>query len=169
MDDIINFIVRTLVILIKLILFAPFALITFLIGRSIEKQHYKSLQQREEQLTNIKVFVDGNKFIPSQNIISADLVSGNVVMAADYFKTLLSSIKTLFGGRLNSLESILDRGRREAILRMKEQSKNASYIINVRFETSVISEVIAGKALKVEICAYGTAIYIQNNYETSRN
>jgi uncharacterized protein YbjQ (UPF0145 family) len=76
-----------------------------------------------------------------------------------------SLLKGLFGGRLNSFESMLDRGRREAILRMKEEARRmgAKAIFNVRLETSTLSSSSngAGRSKKglacVELVAYGTA------------
>ena len=58
-------------------------------------------------------------------------------------------------------ESLLDRGRREAILRMKEQAIawGATQVINVRLETSSIGKQTGGKGLvSIEVIAYGTGI-----------
>ena len=58
-------------------------------------------------------------------------------------------------------ESLLDRGRREAILRMKEQAIawGGTQIYNVRLETSNIGSQGGGKGLAaLEVTAYGTAI-----------
>jgi uncharacterized protein YbjQ (UPF0145 family) len=68
----------------------------------------------------------------------------------------------LVGGRVASYESLLDRGRREAILRMKEEAFERGYnaVINVRIETSRLAsssrngEGTAG----VEVLAFGTAL-----------
>jgi len=65
----------------------------------------------------------------------------------------------IFGGRVSSYESLLDRGRREAILRMKESAKGASEIVNVRIETSSISKNDNRGIGSIEVYAYGTAIY----------
>lgn len=56
----------------------------------------------------------------------------------------------------------MDRGRREAVVRMKEQARGmgATMIFNVRFETSSLSEDQSGKQLmfSAEFIAYGTAL-----------
>ena len=92
----------------------------------------------------------------------AILVSGSVVVSEDYFKQAVAGLQTLFGGRLRSYESLLDRARREAVLRMKEDARQrlGTMIVNVKFETYSVP----GKAAMgaVEILAYGTALVPQS-------
>ncbi len=92
----------------------------------------------------------------------ARLVSGNVVISIDYYKKLLSAIRAIFGGRLGSYESLLDRARREAILRMKAACARAGgrIVVNVRIETASISRYSQnrGSVGSVEVVAYGTAL-----------
>ena len=68
----------------------------------------------------------------------------------------------LFGGRVKSYESLLDRARREALLRMKEEAVARGYaaVINVRLETTrMASSRRKGKATAgVEILAFGTGL-----------
>ena len=55
---------------------------------------------------------------------------------------------------------LVDRGRREAILRMKEQCADADLIVNLRIETSRISKGAKRRSLgTVEVFAYGTALW----------
>ncbi|MEM9005468.1 MAG: heavy metal-binding domain-containing protein, partial [Cyanobacteria bacterium P01_F01_bin.86] len=61
------------------------------------------------------------------------------------------------GGRITTYETLLERGRREAILRMKEDAIKwkASKIVNVRLETAEMG----GQGLvALEIVAYGTGV-----------
>jgi len=90
----------------------------------------------------------------------AALVTGSVVVSEDYFKRVLSSLQSIFGGRLKSYESLLDRARREAVLRMKEQAqrRGARMIINVKFQTLAISGRQPNSVGAVELLAYGTAL-----------
>ena len=96
------------------------------------------------------------------DIAEAQMVVGNVVISIDYFKRFLAGLRMLFGGRVSSYESLLDRARREAMLRMKEDAFERGYnaVINVRIETSRLAsssrkgEGTAG----VEILAFGTAV-----------
>jgi uncharacterized protein YbjQ (UPF0145 family) len=129
-------------------------------GRIQEARHYKSIRARENTLGGITVF--SNRFpprLPAPH--DAVLVSGSVVVSEDYFKQAVAGLQTLFGGRLRSYESLLDRARREAVLRMKEDAKQrlGTMIINVKFETYSVP----GKAAMgaVEILAYGTALVPQ--------
>jgi len=67
----------------------------------------------------------------------------------------------LIGGRVKPYESLLERGRREALLRMKEQALalNANLIVNVKIETAAISKGATAQQIGcVEVLAYGTAL-----------
>ena len=65
-------------------------------------------------------------------------------------------------GEINVFTKIVDWARREAKQRLREQVAEAGYdaVINVRFETTVMSRTRGGKdrTSGVEILAYGTAI-----------
>ena len=56
-----------------------------------------------------------------------------------------------------SYESLLDRGRREAMLRMKKQASalGADYVFNVKYETMAVG---GGRLASIEVLAYGTAL-----------
>ena len=85
-------------------------------------------------------------------------VAGSVVLSVDYFKKFLYSLRKIVGGEARSLESLMDRGRREAVLRMKEQYPDADTIFNVRLETTNISGSNPKALGAVEVFAYGTAV-----------
>lgn len=97
-----------------------------------------------------------------QEFRSANLVVGSVVIAEDYFKRIAASLKSLVGGRLTAYESLMDRGRREAIIRMKQAAREAgaSMIFNVRIETARLSESDSNRQalFAAEFIAYGTAL-----------
>ena len=69
----------------------------------------------------------------------------------------MAGMINLFGGRVTPFESMLDRARREAVLRMKDKAKtnNARYVFNVKFETT---RVLVGQRGAMEVMAYGTAL-----------
>ncbi|CAM5220825.1 hypothetical protein ALON55S_03865 [Alishewanella longhuensis] len=96
-----------------------------------------------------------------QQIDKAELVCGSVVISIDYFKRLLAMLRSIVGGPVASYETLLDRARREALLRMKEQCTGAVQIINIRVETSSIHNAAGNGIGSVELLAYGTAIYGQ--------
>ncbi len=130
----------------------------YFFGRLAEKKHYKSIIKREKQYKNILAV---NSRVPpiAAKPMSSCLVSGSVVVSVDYFKRFLSGLRALIGGRVIAYESLLDRARREAILRMKKQASdlNANMIFNIKFETSSISKNARGRIGSIEVLAYGTA------------
>jgi uncharacterized protein YbjQ (UPF0145 family) len=131
----------------------------YLFGQYFERKHYKSIIQREKETLHVPLLT--MKTTPSGlKKCEAALVTGSVVISVDYFKRFLAGIRGLIGGRLKSYESLVDRARREAILRMKEQAidRGAIVVTNVRIETSSISKG-QGKAIgSIEVLAYGTSI-----------
>lgn len=128
-------------------------------GSYRENKHYQSIYQREAELKDIMVFE--SRFCPQpQQHLGGQLVHGNVVISTDYFKMFVAGLRKLVGGRLKSYESLFDRGRREAILRMKLSAKELGFdqIFNVRFETSSISKGARNNLGSVEVYVYGSAI-----------
>ena len=136
-------------------------IVTYLIGNAVEKLHYRDIRIRESRSRRFPA-VNFRTPPKSWHIVGAEMVAGNVVVSIDYFKRFLAGLRMLFGGRVAAYESLLDRARREAILRMKEAAFAGGYnaVINVRIETSRLAssnrkgEGIAG----VEILAFGTAV-----------
>jgi uncharacterized protein YbjQ (UPF0145 family) len=128
-------------------------------GRWIERRHYASIRRRERELADIPVFAV--RLPPPRLAASAaSLVAGSVVIADDYFKKLVAGLHTFFGGRVRSYESLVDRARREAVLRMKAEARRlgAAMIVNVKFQTFSIPGRRTGSTRAVEVLAYGTAV-----------
>ncbi|MEL6468671.1 MAG: heavy metal-binding domain-containing protein [Cyanobacteria bacterium J06623_4] len=132
----------------------------FFVGKHFEQKHYASIKAREKATLHVPIANFGAKQkLPHAH--ETELFVGSVVVANDYFKTIAAGLRNLVGGRMVVYESLVDRGRREALLRMKEEAIEwgASQVINVRFETSSIGGQTRGNGLSaVEIMAYGTAI-----------
>jgi uncharacterized protein YbjQ (UPF0145 family) len=128
----------------------------YIVGRILEKRHYASIRQRERELRSVVALT--TRFAPQGiELRKFNLVSGAVVVSSDYFKTFVASFRNLFGGRFRGYETLLDRARREALLRLKEQAKaqGSQLVIGVRYQTSTIS----GSATpSMEVIAYGTAL-----------
>lgn len=147
--------------LIQLGFFAALLTIGLLFGTLAEKRHFARLREDEAALRDVLVF---NERRPpgDREFSQATLVVGAVVIGEDYFKRVAASLRSLFGGRLVVYESLMDRGRREAIVRMKRaaRERGATMVFNVRFETSSLSEDRSGKApmFSAEFLAYGTAL-----------
>lgn len=128
-------------------------------GSYREKQHYASIVEREAQFADILIFESRYPDDMGRRR-GGELVQGNVVISSDYFKLFVAGLRKLVGGRLRSFETLLDRGRREAVLRMKEQAAamGANQIFNVKFETSSISKGEQNTLGSIEVLAYGTAL-----------
>jgi uncharacterized protein YbjQ (UPF0145 family) len=130
-------------------------------GRIIEKRHYRDIRQRERRLRRIAT-ATFHRVPRTWDVRGSGLVTGSVVISVDHFKRFLASLRMLFGGRVKSYESLLDRARREALLRMKEEAVACGYtaVINVRLETTrMASSRRKGKATAgVEVLAFGTGL-----------
>ncbi len=127
-------------------------------GRILESRHYKSIEAREHDLLPLPAVTLKNALDPTRDIRSAQLVAGNAVISVDYFKRFLSGLRNIFGGRVTAYETLVDRARREAILRMKAEAPKADIILNMRVQTSSISKGKKDAVGTVEALAYGTAI-----------
>ncbi|NNC99938.1 MAG: heavy metal-binding domain-containing protein [Gammaproteobacteria bacterium] len=135
----------------------------YLVGSYREKRHFESIFQREAELQEILVFESRQLPVTGTGlayISGGQLVHGNVVISVDYFKRFVAGLRMLIGGRMRSYESLLDRGRREAVLRMKAQAREqgAEQIFNVRFETASISKGEDASLGSIEVFVYGSAI-----------
>jgi len=128
-------------------------------GRFAEKKHYKSIIQREKQFRSLPAIAVKTPPIMDEST-NSQLVTGNVVISVDYFKRFISVLRNLVGGRVTSYETLIDRARREAILRMKEKAYklNAKYVFNIKFETASIYKGRRQQIGSVEVLAYGTAV-----------
>jgi len=146
---------------LDLILIITLLVITFCTGSYLEKRHFKKIKQREIALIRKPIVSYGiKKWNSSRKVKSVELVTGEVVISGDYFKNFVAALKNFFGGRLTTFESVLDRGRREAILRMREKAKGANLIVNTRIESVMLNDLYSGQG-GVPQCAiipYGTAI-----------
>jgi uncharacterized protein YbjQ (UPF0145 family) len=136
--------------------FVALLAIGYFAGRAVEQRHYASIRLRERRYRDVLAFA--MRFPPDPRTPQrAFLVHGTVVISADYFKTFVAGLRNLIGGRFRSYETLMERARREAILRLKEdaRAKGARLVVCVRFETTTIA---TGWAPAVEVLAYGTAL-----------
>ena len=131
------------------------------IGRATESAHLRRLDAQEQSFSDILVTAM-RRLPPGWRASDSVLVNGEVVIATDYFKVFAASLRKLFGGRVRSYETLVDRARREAICRMLTQARRAgaNAVWNVRIETSTIQGKQQGKSGGVEVLAYGTAMKV---------
>ncbi len=127
----------------------------YLFGSLAERRHYKRIREREAKSTGLPVIA--SRYPPQDQRYHQHLVAGSTVVASDYFKSFLAGLVNIFGGRVTPYESMLDRARREAVLRMKDKASElgAAYVFNIKFDTTRIA---TGRLAAMEVLAYGTAM-----------
>ncbi len=131
--------------------------IGYVAGRVAESRHYQSIRAREQKLLDVPA-VSWKTLNDPRPIAEAVLTTGSVVVSVDYYKRVLMLFRKIFGGEIRSYASLIDRGRREAVLRMKESCPAADLFLNCRIETSTISNGQSKATGTVEILAYATAV-----------
>ena len=133
-------------------------------GRISEKRHFKRLIEREASTQHLPVVA--TRYPPMDQAYHQQLVTGSVVIASDYFKGFLAGLINIFGGRVTPFESMLDRARRESMLRMKDAAMqlNARYVFNIKYDTTRIA---TGRLAAMEVLVYGTAMIPVDTPETT--
>lgn len=155
---------RTLWELRDLLGFVALVSAGYVFGRRIETRHFAELRARERASLALPVLT-ARRVDPAWTVEDAALVTGIAVVSIDYFKYVAASLRNFFGGRVSAYESLLDRARREAVLRMKDAAgaRGANVIVNARLEISSVSGLDAGQrgARSAEVLAYGTALRLR--------
>jgi len=130
------------------------------IGRGIISRHRKRLDAQDEafkdiRLHNVKytppVSVDVSAGAPSETY----LITGSLVLSIDVFRRLIAAFIQLAGGEVHNYSDLLERGRRDALLRLKAEADRfgAKDIYNIKIQSAAI-----GANQGIEILAYGTAV-----------
>ncbi len=139
-------------------------IVTYFTGTALERRHYASIRERELRYRSLPA-ITFRSVPPGWTATECALITGSVVISVDYFKRFLSGLRMIIGGRVKSYETLLDRARREALLRLKEDAveRGCHAVVNVRLETCRIanarnSERIAG----LEVLAFGTGLKLLN-------
>ena len=83
-------------------------------------------------------------------------VFGLTVRSRNIGSQLGASFKSLVGGELRGMTTMLAEGRRQAIARLEEEAtqRGGNAIVAMRFDTSELG------GTWTEICAYGTAVVV---------
>lgn len=152
MENIIDLIITIVpIILIFIGLFA---------GTIAEKRHFKRLDVQEAEYAHIPVTDVRTYLYPVDTQVQPVMVLSTVVVATDYFKTFLAQIRKIFGGELRSYRSLMERARREGVVRLKQQAiqHQCNAICNVRIDTADIGGATRKKgAAMVGVIVTGTA------------
>jgi uncharacterized protein YbjQ (UPF0145 family) len=122
-----------------------------------ERKHIKSLDAREADLLHVKIEAWQKLPIEADKSSLSNILFGSVVLSHDMFRSLTIFITKLFGGHIKHFERLLDRARREAIIRLKEDALAQGFekIINLKIITTSIKR---NGPKSVEIMVYGTGV-----------
>jgi uncharacterized protein YbjQ (UPF0145 family) len=147
-------------IVIQAVVVVALLVLGYVFGSLAEKRHYRRIRAREAGSVGLPVVA--SRYPPQDRRYGQQLVKGSVVISSDYFKNFFAGLVNIFGGRVTPFESLLDRARREAVLRMKEQASgfDAAYVFNIKFDTSRLA---TGRLAAIEVLAYGTAMIPLDN------
>ena len=142
-------------------LLALVILFSYLTAR--DQAHFEIIKKREFELLYFPIHtLEYDPNVGTMLTIRAQhsfLVSSSIAISANAFMVFIANIIAIFGGNISFYESLLDRSRRETILRLKEDAiaKGAHEILNLRFEYT--SGVMSRENNRyIEVLAYGTAI-----------
>ncbi len=140
--------------------FLPFLVLVglgFFFGRMNEARHFRSLNAREAELAHITV--SNTKQMP-YGMTDSMFVDGNVVVSIDYFKRIGAILRGLIGGRMGTYTTLVERARREAVVRMKAkaQASGMTHIANIRLESASVFKNAQSQIGSIEVFAYGTAL-----------
>lgn len=134
-------------------------LIGWTFGTVAESHHRRSLLRRQAALshmlvTDIKTFPGG-----ADPNAPTSMVVAEAVIATDYLKSFLATIRKILGGEVRSYLSLMERARSEALLRIMEQARESGCdaVCNVRLETAAIGGMRKNAAAMVGVIASGTA------------
>ena len=121
----------------------------------MERRHFREIEAREAQLAHILITPSNSK--AEQPGLGA-LQMGSAVVAHDLFRRFFIFLSRVFGGNIRHYERLVERGRREAILRLKEEASasGAREIQNIRLQTTNIKS--GGLVRSIEVLAYGTVV-----------
>lgn len=144
----------------EFLIFLLLVLLWLFFWRRAEKSHYQSIATREEKYKNILVISDTDLQNMTETHSEWSLIVGETVVALDAFKKFIASLINIFWGRVKSYESLVERARREAVLKVKQQAADAWYtiVVNLRIETSSISKSANNTIGAVEAIAYASGV-----------
>ncbi|MEO1596331.1 MAG: heavy metal-binding domain-containing protein [Pseudomonadota bacterium] len=134
--------------------------IAYLTGTILERRHFSDIRDREARMQRFPTTTF--ETIPDDwEVADCELLAESVVVSLDYFKRVIAGLRAIVGGRITTYEPLLDRARREAVLRVTEKAKAEGFdaVINLRLETSRMANSETGQGIGgIEILAFGTAL-----------
>lgn len=140
-------------------------MVAYFVGTWLERRHFANIRKREAQHRQFPVLTF-ERMPEDWQAQDTGLFVGSVVVSLDYFKRIIAGLRAIFGGRIKTYEPLLDRARREAMLRLIESARASGYdaLINVRLHTSRIANSAGGEGTAgIEMLAFGTAIRFEKH------
>lgn len=146
---------------IEILIFVGLMALGYFAGSAVEKKHFANLVLRERAVLPLET-TNHKRFYRPEAVEDVQLFTGSAVIAVDYFKVFVAGLMRVFGGEVTPYESLLDRARREATLRLKEQAQawGADAIYNLRIETINLND-FSNQPPSIEAMAYATAVRFQ--------
>ncbi len=128
--------------------------LAFFSSRWIKHRHVQQLQNAEQRLARISL---SSASINCQQTLG--LVGTELVISLDAFTAFSLWLRTLLGGNSAGANELLQRGRREAVIRLKREAValGAKGVMNLRFEQLTFSSGERRNQNRFSIQAYGTA------------
>ncbi len=139
----------------------------YVIGTARERAHLKSLDSRERRYANV-LQVNVRSLPENWEVKQAGLVQGQAVISTDYFKSVRMKIRNFFGGEAKSMQTLMQRARREATVRMIDEATalGANAVWNIRIETSEMGQSMGNKGAAIaEAYVYGTALTVHTDHD----
>ncbi|MCA9309608.1 MAG: heavy metal-binding domain-containing protein [Phycisphaerales bacterium] len=131
-------------------------------GTVLEHLHLRRLLGREAALAGYPV--TNLRSLPT-GAVAGEMVCHDIVFSIDHCRSFFSRLKKIIGGRLGLYERLLDRARREAMVRLLEEARTLGYdgVCNVRMETSDIGGALRtkGNAVMGAVLVWGTAYRLE--------
>lgn len=141
--------------------------LTWMVGRALERRHLKSLAERERATEDIILMTVKHPCGAVSKRCVPQLICGEAVISSDYFKTWLFGLRNLVGGESRTFTRLYDRARREATLRLKEaaRAQGCNAICNIHYDGTDIGGNTSGNgnsSMKMAVCLVsGTAYQIE--------
>lgn len=84
------------------------------------------------------------------------IVTGEVIVGANIFRDIFSTVRDIVGGRARSYENILREGRQQALAELEAQAHQlgADAVVGIDLDY----EVVGGRGAMLMITASGTAV-----------
>ena len=150
-------------VLVNLVFVAALLALGLLVGGAVERRHTRSLQEREARhrdvlVTDLRSFPQVSPGGPAPQLVVAE-----VVIASDFLKSFLASLRQILGGEMKSFGTLMIRARREAVMRLVQQARAQGYnaICNVRLIPADIGGGTTSRSVAmVALLASATAYHV---------